>query len=52
MPLRAAWNQQILYDAGFRQVECVWRWMNFAAWVAIKDGPAHEWQDQANPRDL
>jgi tRNA (cmo5U34)-methyltransferase len=37
IPLRAEWNQQILRDAGFRQLECVWRWMNFAAWVAIKD---------------
>ena len=22
--------------AGFRRVDCFWRWMNFAAWVAVK----------------
>ena len=25
-----------LRDAGFKEVDCFWRWMNFAAWVAIK----------------
>lgn len=37
VPMRAAWNQQILHDVGFKHVECVWRWMNFAAWIAIKE---------------
>lgn len=36
VPLTAAMNESMLRDAGFRAVECVWRWANFAAWVAIK----------------
>lgn len=36
VPVTAAWNQQLLESAGFRQVECIWRWMNFAAWVAVR----------------
>ena len=29
-------NVSMLQAAGFRDVECVWRWVNFAAWVAVK----------------
>jgi tRNA (cmo5U34)-methyltransferase len=36
VPITAAWNESMLRDAGFRSVDCYWRWMNFAAWVAIK----------------
>lgn len=36
VPVTARWNEQLLRSAGFREVDCVWRWMNFAAWVAIK----------------
>lgn len=36
MPLTATWNKQMLKDAGFRYVDCFWRWMNFAGWVAVK----------------
>jgi tRNA (cmo5U34)-methyltransferase len=36
MPVTAQWNAQLLRDAGFREVDCFWRWMNFAGWVAIK----------------
>lgn len=36
VPVRADWNIQALHDAGFRAVDCFWRWMNFAGWVAIK----------------
>lgn len=36
VPVTAAWNEQLLAAAGFRQVECIWRWMNFAAWVAVR----------------
>jgi len=28
------WNEELLARAGFAQIDCVWRWMNFAAWVA------------------
>lgn len=37
VPVTAAWNEELLRMAGFRQVDCFWRWMNFAAWVAVKD---------------
>jgi len=29
-------NVAMLHAAGFRDVECIWRWVNFAAWVAVK----------------
>jgi tRNA (cmo5U34)-methyltransferase len=37
MPLTAPWNEDLLRMAGFRQIDCFWRWMNFTGWVAIKD---------------
>lgn len=37
VPVTAAWNEELLRMAGFRQVDCFWRWMNFAAWVAVRD---------------
>lgn len=36
VPVTARWNEELLRNAGFTQVDCFWRWMNFAAWVAIK----------------
>jgi len=36
MPLTARWNQQMLKDAGFRYVDCFWRWMNFGGFIAVK----------------
>jgi len=36
VPLRAKDNESMLVDAGFTQVDCFWRWMNFAGWLAIK----------------
>ena len=36
VPLTASWNEQMLRDAGFSQVDCFWRWMNFAGWIAVK----------------
>ena len=36
VPLTASWNEQIIKDTGFKYVDCFWRWMNFAGWVAIK----------------
>jgi tRNA (cmo5U34)-methyltransferase len=36
VPITAEWNAQLLLQAGFREVDCFWRWMNFAAWIAIK----------------
>lgn len=36
VPVTAAWNEDLLISAGFTRVECIWRWLNFAAWLAIK----------------
>ena len=36
VPVTAKWNEELLQMAGFRQVDCFWRWMNFAGWIAIK----------------
>jgi len=35
VPLDASQNYTMLKESGFRSVECFWRWMNFAAWVAV-----------------
>jgi tRNA (cmo5U34)-methyltransferase len=36
VPVTAAWNEQMLRETGFHHVECFWRCLNFAGWVAIK----------------
>jgi tRNA (cmo5U34)-methyltransferase len=36
VPVTAKWNEDLLRLAGFREVDCFWRWMNFAGWVALK----------------
>jgi len=36
VPITASWNEELLTRAGFEAVDCIWRWMNFAAWVAIR----------------
>lgn len=36
VPVTARMNEEFLQAAGFTQVDCFWRWMNFAGWVAIK----------------
>jgi tRNA (cmo5U34)-methyltransferase len=36
VPVTAAWNVELLHQAGFRQVDCFWAWMNFRAFVAIR----------------
>jgi tRNA (cmo5U34)-methyltransferase len=36
VPVTARWNEELLLGAGFRRVDCFWRWMNFAGWVATK----------------
>jgi tRNA (cmo5U34)-methyltransferase len=38
VPVTAAWNVNLLHAAGFRQVDSFWRRLNFAGWIAIKDG--------------
>jgi tRNA (cmo5U34)-methyltransferase len=37
VPVTAKWNEELLATAGFRVVECFWRFLNFAAWVAVKE---------------
>ena len=36
VPMTENGNVSMLRAAGFRQVDCFWRWMQFAAWVAVK----------------
>lgn len=36
VPTTAKWNEDLLRQVGFRQVDCFWRWMNFSGWIAIK----------------
>ncbi len=36
VPLTAKWNEQMLRGAGFRTVDCYWRWLNFAGWIAVR----------------
>ena len=36
VPVTAKWNEEILRLSGFREVDCFWRWLNFAGWIARK----------------
>lgn len=36
VPVTAAMNESMLRNEGFRTVECFWRNLNFAGWIAIK----------------
>lgn len=36
VPVTAAWNEDLLRRSGFVDVDCFWRWMNFAGWIAVK----------------
>lgn len=36
VPVTARWNEDLLKSAGFNQVDCFWRWCNFAGWIGIK----------------
>jgi tRNA (cmo5U34)-methyltransferase len=37
VPAPAARNEDLLRAAGFGEVECFWRWLNFAGWLATKE---------------
>jgi tRNA (cmo5U34)-methyltransferase len=37
VPVTSRWNEELLRDAGFRQVECFWRWLNFAGWIGVRE---------------
>ncbi len=36
VPVTAKWNEDLLSSAGFKKIDCFWRYLNFAGWVAIK----------------
>jgi tRNA (cmo5U34)-methyltransferase len=36
VPVTARWNEELIRGAGFTEVDCFWRWLNFAAWIAVK----------------
>lgn len=36
VPVTAHWNEELLKMSGFQKIDCFWRWMNFAGWIAIK----------------
>lgn len=36
VPVKAKWNEDLLREAGFSQVDCFYRDLNFAGWIAIK----------------
>lgn len=37
VPVTAKFNEELLRMVGWSQVDCFWRWMNFAGWIAIKN---------------
>jgi len=36
VPMTARWNEELLSMVGFRHVDCFWRWLNFAGWIALR----------------
>ena len=36
VPITASWNEDLLKQTGFRQIDCFWRCLNFAGWIAVK----------------
>lgn len=36
VPVTNDWNVALLKQAGFREVDVFWRWMNFVGYIAIK----------------
>jgi tRNA (cmo5U34)-methyltransferase len=36
MPLTENWNINLLKETGFKKIDCFWRNLNFAGWIAIK----------------
>jgi tRNA (cmo5U34)-methyltransferase len=36
VPVTARWNEELLHQEGFTAVDCFWRHLNFAGWVAVK----------------
>ncbi|HUT77740.1 MAG TPA: methyltransferase domain-containing protein, partial [Polyangia bacterium] len=38
VPVSAKMDEMFLDQAGFAHVDCFWRWLNFAGWLAVKSG--------------
>ncbi len=38
VPVTARMNEELIQSAGFIRIDCFWRWMNFAGWLAVKEG--------------
>ena len=36
VPVTSRWNAEMLERAGFDEVDCFWRWLNFAGWIAVR----------------
>ena len=36
VPVTARYNEELLKMAGFKEVDCFFRWMNFCGWMAVK----------------
>lgn len=36
VPVTENWNMDLLRSAGFTKIECFWRYLNFAGWLAVK----------------
>lgn len=36
VPVTSDWNEDLLLTAGFKNVECFWRNLNFAGWIGVK----------------
>lgn len=36
VPITSIWETDLFHMAGFKQIDCFWRWMNFAGYIAIK----------------
>jgi tRNA (cmo5U34)-methyltransferase len=51
MPVTAHSNEIMLRDAGFAIVDCTWRWMNFAGWVAVRSLQTFPGDDCEQPRN-
>jgi len=36
VPITAKWNEELLKEAGFKNVDCFWRCLNFCGWIDVK----------------
>jgi tRNA (cmo5U34)-methyltransferase len=36
VPTTSKWNEDLLRQAGFTEIDCLWRAWNFCAWLAVR----------------